>query len=389
MVDRCHKIARHTKSELLFQGYLEQLGIGYLFEDEYARELPNRKKRPDYLVDPLATRILCEVKELCARRVRPHRIERSNPNPYAGIRKEINEAQKQFREYKDHCCVLVLHNIDDWEFKYRPWAFFGAMLGDVGMTMPFSVATSRVDMTRSVNTFLHNGKMADQWKGYVQNTTFSAIVVLDTVRVPNAEYVRLYHERAQALRSTLGREPTLPECGDIQFDLWEAGVRRSAGNSPRVGVFENPHARIALPESLFHGEYDERYQFNLSTGKIDRVFAGRGLREIERLDGAADLSCKIDNFKQAVIDKFQPRKIILFGSHAYGSPTQESDVDLLVVLDGSGRFSERSVEIRRRIPCDFPLDLVTRSAAEMDRALARGDSFIREILARGKTLYEA
>src|SRR5262249_7475784 len=46
-----------------------------------------------------------------------------------------------------------------------------------------------------------------------------------------------------------------------------------------------------------------------------------------------------------IAETYKPEKIILFGSHAYGTPTPESDVDLLVVMDFEGRPVEQSIKI--------------------------------------------
>jgi uncharacterized protein len=41
---------------------------------------------------------------------------------------------------------------------------------------------------------------------------------------------------------------------------------------------------------------------------------------------------EIEAFSQQIVEKFQPERIILFGSYAYGQPNEDSDVDLLVIL---------------------------------------------------------
>ena len=78
---------------------------------------------------------------------------------------------------------------------------------------------------------------------------------------------------------------------------------------------------------------------------------------------------------------------MLFGSHAHDCAQPDSDVDLLVVFPGDGSAAYRSLEIRKRLNCRFPLELLTRSAGEVDHRLKLGDPFMREILEEGKTLY--
>ena len=99
---------------------------------------------------------------------------------------------------------------------------------------------------------------------------------------------------------------------------------------------------------------------------------------------------QIRKFSDAVALQFRPGKIILFGSHAYGHPTADSDVDLLVIMPRIRQRGERmSVRIRHAIPRDFPLDLIVRTPAEVDRRLRWGDSFLGEIMEKGVVLYES
>jgi predicted nucleotidyltransferase len=91
-----------------------------------------------------------------------------------------------------------------------------------------------------------------------------------------------------------------------------------------------------------------------------------------------------------VARKFRPAKIILFGSYAYGTATDDSDVDLLVIMPRTRERGERmSVRIRHAVPRTFPLDLLVRTPAEISKRLRWGDFFLREIMERGEVLYEA
>ncbi len=99
---------------------------------------------------------------------------------------------------------------------------------------------------------------------------------------------------------------------------------------------------------------------------------------------------QIRKFSKAVAQKFRPRKIILFGSYAYGKPTEDSDVDLLVIMPRTrGRGEQMSVRIRQAVPRDFPLDLLVRTPAEVSKRLRWGDFFLREVMEKGELLYEA
>jgi predicted nucleotidyltransferase len=84
-----------------------------------------------------------------------------------------------------------------------------------------------------------------------------------------------------------------------------------------------------------------------------------------------------------------PCKIILFGSYGYGTPTLDSDVDLLVILDTPARPVDRYLRVSRLLrPRPFPLDLLVKTPEEITQALKRSDAFIREIIVQGRVLYE-
>jgi len=97
---------------------------------------------------------------------------------------------------------------------------------------------------------------------------------------------------------------------------------------------------------------------------------------------------RIREFSRRVAEEFRPERIILFGSYARGRPTADSDVDLLVVLPFRGRGARKAIEILSRVEPGFPVDLLVRTPRQIRQRLAWGDFFIREILERGKVLYE-
>jgi uncharacterized protein len=91
----------------------------------------------------------------------------------------------------------------------------------------------------------------------------------------------------------------------------------------------------------------------------------------------------------AIGREFRPRRVILFGSHARGTATSDSDVDLLVIMPFSGKGSAKSIEIRRKINPPFAVDLLVHTPRSVRRRIAMGDCFFQEILTSGKVLYEA
>lgn len=98
---------------------------------------------------------------------------------------------------------------------------------------------------------------------------------------------------------------------------------------------------------------------------------------------------QIEEVGRRIGRQFHPQRVVLFGSHARGAPTRDSDVDLLVVMPFEGGAVAKSVEVRLKVRFPFPVDLLVRTPEMVRRRLAMGDDFIRDILARGKVLYEA
>ncbi len=95
----------------------------------------------------------------------------------------------------------------------------------------------------------------------------------------------------------------------------------------------------------------------------------------------------ISRFAREVAVRFRPEKIILFGSYAYGKPHADSDVDILVIMPARNEL-DQAVKICLAVDYNFPLDLLVRTPKNLAWRLAEGDSFLREVMDRGKVLYE-
>jgi uncharacterized protein len=92
---------------------------------------------------------------------------------------------------------------------------------------------------------------------------------------------------------------------------------------------------------------------------------------------------------QKIVQELDPEKIVLFGSYAYGSPTPNSDVDLLVIMKTDASPKDRSWAVSRLLlPRPFPVDILVKTPHEVKKGLETGDFFLREILSRGKVLYD-
>lgn len=98
---------------------------------------------------------------------------------------------------------------------------------------------------------------------------------------------------------------------------------------------------------------------------------------------------QIEELGRQIGEEFHPERALLFGSYAYGEPTEDLDVDILVVMEHEGKPVHQSVAIRMRLRPRFPLDLLVRSFEKICQRLDMGDGFIQDILDHGKMLYEA
>lgn len=108
-----------------------------------------------------------------------------------------------------------------------------------------------------------------------------------------------------------------------------------------------------------------------------------------RLDKRGQQSAYIRRLCQRIVEAFHPEKIILFGSRAYGKPREDSDIDLMVVMPYKGDDAMTAVRVLNHLDVLAPIDLLVRSPEEVRERIEIGDRFMREIVERGKVLYEA
>ncbi len=95
---------------------------------------------------------------------------------------------------------------------------------------------------------------------------------------------------------------------------------------------------------------------------------------------------------ERIKEKYQPDKVILFGSYAYGEPNASSDVDLLIIKETEKAFYKRWAEVCRMVSDlrhRIPFSPFVLTPKEWQSRLEMRDPFIKEILAKGKLLYEA
>ena len=96
----------------------------------------------------------------------------------------------------------------------------------------------------------------------------------------------------------------------------------------------------------------------------------------------------IDDVVHQIVERFDPERIILFGSYATGQARAESDVDLLVVMETPLSEAEQAARICQAIDYHFGLDLIVRSPSTLGRRLTLGDPFLSQVVTGGKVLHE-
>lgn len=86
---------------------------------------------------------------------------------------------------------------------------------------------------------------------------------------------------------------------------------------------------------------------------------------------------------------YNPEKIILFGSYAWGKPNEDSDYDLLIIKDTKENFYNRIPEARKRLyGIKKAFDILVLTPQEVKDRLRKRDFFIEDIINKGKVLYE-
>jgi len=96
----------------------------------------------------------------------------------------------------------------------------------------------------------------------------------------------------------------------------------------------------------------------------------------------------IEELGQQIGREFHAHRVMLFGSYAHGMATDDSDVDLLVILPFEGKSVYQSVAMRMRLRPAFPVDLIVRTPEKVRERLKMGDDFMHQIMQEGKVLYE-
>ncbi len=97
----------------------------------------------------------------------------------------------------------------------------------------------------------------------------------------------------------------------------------------------------------------------------------------------------LQEITRRIVAAFDPEKVILFGSYAYGQPHIYSDIDLFVIMESDETLFPRTQRVAEVAHVDcLPMDVIARTPAEVRERLDMGDHFVADILRRGRVLYE-
>ena len=108
----------------------------------------------------------------------------------------------------------------------------------------------------------------------------------------------------------------------------------------------------------------------------------------QRIDGNATKLIKV--IVKKIRDNYNPEKIILFGSYAYGKPKKDSDIDLLIIKKTNARHIDRSTKVREILQEEnrlIAIEPLVYTPEEINQRLKIEDDFIKNIMNEGKILY--
>lgn len=86
--------------------------------------------------------------------------------------------------------------------------------------------------------------------------------------------------------------------------------------------------------------------------------------------------------------RFNPQRVILFGSHARGTAHRDSDVDILVIMPFRGRPARKAAEVLMSVAPPFAIDVLVRTPQAVRRRIAMGDCFMQDVVENGIVIYE-
>lgn len=222
-------------SNNLFEEYLRSHNFQYERSDN--DKIFSGKKQPDFLIHTQYTDIICEIKEFD--------FKVPCDDPYSTIKKKINSARRQFKEYKKENipCVLILSNPLNSPVSLREDWILGAMYGNINMSFSIDMQTKMRDLY-----FGKDGKLRGQ------NTTISAVGILERV-IPQDDKILI--KKASQESKFKGNTPR-----EIAMRVSEICQKHHNLGSKilRMRTYHNVFAKNVLNKGIFCGKEDEQYE---------------------------------------------------------------------------------------------------------------------------------
>lgn len=269
-------VRKQNVSELLFEEYVSEQQLGVLDREP---NIPGKNRRLDYRLTFRGQPLWFEVKEFGEDRACLV-AGGGSYDPYIGIRKKIDAVSKQFSEYPNESCSLILFNRNiNLVDIYNPRIVLGAMLGNVSYRVPLDVARGGVSGAPS-QFFAQGSRLIDPRTSTAQNTRISAVISLERLAVGKREF------RIKLAKKEREENRRLP-----WEETWEWLQREEAyeRTALRVIVYENLYAAKRLPNDLFVGPYDVRWGPEADEPYITRLYAGEEIARLEEAENDLEL----------------------------------------------------------------------------------------------------
>ncbi|HNZ28443.1 MAG TPA: nucleotidyltransferase domain-containing protein [Candidatus Goldiibacteriota bacterium] len=97
---------------------------------------------------------------------------------------------------------------------------------------------------------------------------------------------------------------------------------------------------------------------------------------------------EIKTITEYITGRFKPVKVILFGSYAYGTPGENSDVDILVIAKDGEDIDAKEVRaaVREKFGYADSFDIIVRTESYLNERAKDGDFFVNEMIDKGMEL---
>ncbi len=97
----------------------------------------------------------------------------------------------------------------------------------------------------------------------------------------------------------------------------------------------------------------------------------------------------IEHIIQTIVEHIQPQKIFMYGSYVYGQPTEDSDLDILIISESDLPRYKRARAIHRLFnPYPCPMDILIYTPKEVARFRDHPAAFIHTVMEKGALVYD-